>query len=66
MKPFEPLMATIATFGLLVALVTGILYFMRLPIFGEVTLSWLFVTGLVGCATAIFAIAAKAYWGEPR
>jgi hypothetical protein len=47
------------------AAVCAILYFMRLPIFDEVAVSWLFVIGLLALAAAVLALVIRNIWSQP-
>lgn len=59
---WERILATAAAAGFLVAAVAAILYFVELPIFDQLGLAWVFVTGLFSAAAAIFALFAKSIW----
>ena len=62
----ERLTLTVATVGILAAVVAGILFFMALPIFAADTLAWTFVAGLMSAATGIGALILKEVWGTRR
>lgn len=56
------LTASTVVIGLVLAAVCAILYFMDLPIFDPVTVSWLFVVALASAGTAVVAFAIKQIW----
>lgn len=58
----ERTLLTVATVGILTAVVSAIIYFMRLPIFTVNGLSWFFVFALVSGATGLGAFIIKAVW----
>lgn len=53
---------SITALGIVTAIVTAILYFMRLPIFDEVDLAWTFFIGLIAAAVAVLSFIMRAIW----
>ncbi len=64
-KNMERIAVTVATVGVLIAIVSGILYFLELPILTAITMSWLIVGGLVGGAAAIGGLIIRSIWEKP-
>ena len=53
---------TVGAVGIVVAVVTTILYFMQLPIFSERDIAWTFTGGLVAAAIGVLSIIIRAIW----
>jgi hypothetical protein len=59
---FDRVAATVVAIGLISSVVFAILYFMQLPIFGVVSLSWMFVAALVALAVGVAALIMRQVW----
>jgi hypothetical protein len=65
------LSGSLAAVGFVTAVVCAVLYFMRLPIFAETTVSWIFVIGLIAALSrarrlkSILRRASRSAGGEP-
>jgi hypothetical protein len=58
----ERITLTIATVGILTAIVAGILYLMQLHIFSVDEMAWTFFGGLVSAAIGIGSLIIKSIW----
>lgn len=58
----EKLSLTIATIGILTAIVAGILYLMKLHIFSADQMAWTFVGGLMSAAVGVGSLIFKSIW----
>lgn len=61
---FLHITGTITALGIIAAITSAILYFMRLPIFDAISLAWVFVAGLLSAAASISAFAVRAIWDD--
>ena len=50
--------------GLVIAVIAAILYFLKLPIFNEIAVSWVIFAGLFGAGLAGIGLALKGIWGD--
>jgi uncharacterized membrane-anchored protein YitT (DUF2179 family) len=64
MDTFVKTCATVTAIGLVVAIISAILYFMRLPIFDAISLAWVFLYGLLFAGLAVLAITVSQIWGN--
>lgn len=55
---------TVAAVGFVSSVACAVLYFMRLPIFDETALSWLFVAGLVALCAGALALIIRNIWSQ--
>jgi hypothetical protein len=62
----ERITATVATIGILIAIVAGILYLMKLHIFTADQMAWTFVGGLTSAAVGVGALIIKSIWENQR
>jgi hypothetical protein len=59
------LSGSLAAVGFVTAVVCAVLYFMRLPIFAETTVSWIFVIGLIALGIGALAMILRSIWSDP-
>lgn len=58
------LSGSIAAVGFVLAVAFAVLFFMRLPIFSEATISWFFVFGLTTLSIGSIALILRAIWSR--
>lgn len=59
---FYQITTTLIALGVISAGTSAILYFMRLPIFDQVSLAWVFCAGLLSAAVAAASVAVRSIW----
>ena len=55
---------TVAAIGFVTAVVSAILYFMALPIFGGTATAWIFFYGLIAAAIGVLALILRSIWDQ--
>lgn len=56
------LLSSVAALGFGTAVISAVLYFMRLPIFDDRQVSWIFFYGLIAFVVAMVVIAIRGIW----
>lgn len=55
---------TLIVLGVITAIVSGVLYFLDLPIFNPTIVAWVLTIGLVGAAVAAFGLFSRKIWSQ--